>query len=333
MGWGDLLAEVRAGRRRSIARMLSAIERGDPEATALVRDEPVGPHARVIGITGPPGCGKSTLTSALISAWRDQDLRVAVLAVDPSAANGGALLGDRVRMREHELDERIFVRSMSTRGSLGGLAFAVPRAVKVLRAAGFDRVVVETVGVGQTETAIAALAHTVVVVDVPHRGDEIQAAKAGLMDVGDVFVVNKADLPGARRTAMGLRRTVAQARREAASRAASSRAWTPPVVQAVAEQGSVDELLEALDRHRQWQLGAGDDPARFERVRSTVVAMAVESVVASLTSGEEAPEVDRLTGSVVADQLDLTDAAESLATSIRAPATRRPTPHRPGPPE
>ena len=187
------------GDRSALARMLSLVERGGDDAhAALIALGPVVPEAHVVGITGAPGAGKSTLTAALVRALRASGARVGVLAVDPSSPfTGGAILGDRIRMLEHEGDPDVYVRSMASRSHFGGLARATPQAVRVLDRAGFDPVLVETVGVGQSEVAVAATADTTVVVVNPGWGDAVQAAKAGLLEVGDVFVVNKADRPGA----------------------------------------------------------------------------------------------------------------------------------------
>ncbi len=230
--------------------------------------------ATTVGITGAPGAGKSTLTGALCGRIRDDDERVAVLAIDPSSPfTGGAILGDRVRMSDHVLDPGVFIRSMATRGHLGGLSVATPEAVRVLDAAGYRWVVVETVGVGQVEVDVAAAADTTVVVVNPGWGDEVQAAKAGLLEIADVFVVNKADRPGAADAARDL--TAVLSLRGPTD-------WVPPVIETVATTGSgVEELWGALRSHRDHLLASGELEARRRRrdrdeLRAVMVARLVE---------------------------------------------------------
>src|SRR5690349_24056546 len=208
------------------------IENGDSRVRSVVKElRPSSGGAWVIGLTGAPGAGKSTVTSALVKAFRARDTRVAVLAVDPTSPfSGGALLGDRVRMQDHATDPGVFIRSMASRGHLGGLAAATPQALRVLDAAGFGAVLVETVGVGQAEVEIASLADTTLVLVAPGMGDAIQAAKAGILETGDIFVVNKSDHPGAQETVRDLRTMSALASRGAA-------AWKPPIVSTTATAG------------------------------------------------------------------------------------------------
>lgn len=248
---GVLLDGARSGRSRDVARLLSLVEDGAPLVPELMRRvAPMGGTAVVVGITGSPGVGKSTATSAVVSALRARGQRVAVLAVDPSSPfSGGALLGDRVRMAAHATDAGVFVRSMASRGHLGGLAAAAPQAIRVLDAAGFDVVLVETVGVGQSEVEIAATADTTLVLVAPGMGDSIQAAKAGVLEIADVLVVNKADLPGADATVRDLRN---------ASSLRPDGGWTPPVVRAVAETGEgIEAVVAAIDDHMAWARGSG----------------------------------------------------------------------------
>ncbi len=225
-----VLAErVRAGDIRELARVISMIENGDSSARSAIKElAPMATGARVIGLTGAPGAGKSTVTSALVRAFRERGERTAVLAVDPSSPfTGGALLGDRVRMQEHATDTGVFIRSMGSRGQLGGLAAATPQAVRVLDAAGFGMILIETVGVGQAEVEIASAADTTAVLVVPGMGDSIQAAKAGVLEVADVLVVNKADRPQTQQTVRDLRSMLALA----------PAPWKPPVVTTVATTG------------------------------------------------------------------------------------------------
>ena len=219
-----LVARAREGDPRSVARLISLVEDASPllrEAMAALL--PFGGHAAVIGLTGAPGVGKSTTTSAFVTALRELDKRVGVLAVDPSSPfSGGALLGDRVRMQDHALDPHVYIRSMASRGHLGGLSWSTPQALRVLDAAGCDVVVVETVGVGQSEVEVAGLADTTVVLLAPGMGDAIQAAKAGILEIGDVYVVNKADRDGADLTVRELRNMLALGERRAPERLATA---------------------------------------------------------------------------------------------------------------
>ncbi|RKN09436.1 methylmalonyl Co-A mutase-associated GTPase MeaB [Streptomyces radicis] len=245
----ELVAGAREGRPRAVARLISLVEGASPRLREVMAAlAPHTGHAYVVGLTGPPGVGKSTSTSALVSAYRRAGKRVGVLAVDPSSPfSGGALLGDRIRMGEHASDPGVHIRSMATRGHLGGLAWAAPQAVRVLDAAGFDVVLVETVGVGQSEVEIAAQADTSVVLLAPGMGDGIQAAKAGILEIGDVFVVNKADRDGADATVRELHHMLGLGEARAPGD------WRPSVVKTVAARGDgVDEVVEALEKHRAW---------------------------------------------------------------------------------
>ena len=239
------------GDRRALAGLLSTVERGGPQAREVGRATyPLGGSAFTVGITGAPGAGKSTLTGRLVTLIRSDAVRVAVLAVDPSSPfSGGAILGDRVRMDTHALDQGVFIRSMASRGHLGGLALATPEAVRVLDAAGWPYVLVETVGVGQAEVEVAGAADTTAVVVTPGWGDAVQANKAGLLEVADVLVVNKADRPGAddARRDLELMLDLSPDRRSGDD----SPAWRPPIVETVADRGDgVDALWTAIGEHR-----------------------------------------------------------------------------------
>lgn len=267
-----LLSSAKAGDRSALARLLSMVERGGEEARSVVAVvAPEAGSSTTVGITGAPGAGKSTLTSALVREMRAHSTTVGVLAIDPSSPfTGGAILGDRVRMDEHVLDAEVFIRSMATRGHLGGLAVAVPDAVRVLDAVGMQWVVIETVGVGQIEVEIAGEADTTVVVVNPGWGDTVQANKAGLMEIADIFVVNKADRDG-------VRDTVADLERMLSLRSASG--WRPPVVQTIATSGlGADELYEAIRQHLEWSKSSGE----FERRRTLRVEQELRRVIQTL---------------------------------------------------
>nr|HID12753.1 methylmalonyl Co-A mutase-associated GTPase MeaB [Anaerolineae bacterium] len=253
----ELVTKALAGSRYALARLISLIEDNGADArAALAALYPHTGHAHVVGVTGPPGTGKSTLVNELARLLRAQDTTVGVVAVDPSSPfTGGALLGDRVRMRDLAGDPGVFIRSMATRGSLGGLARATSDVVKVLDAVGFAVVLVETVGAGQAEVDIARTAHTTVVVEAPGMGDEVQALKAGLLEIADVLVVNKADRPGAAQTARALEMVI---NRNAAGGCAGESAWRPPILQTVALDGSgMSEVLEAIVAHREYLRTSG----------------------------------------------------------------------------
>jgi len=274
-----------AGDRRAVARLLSMVERGGDDARAVGALA----HARsggayTVGITGAPGAGKSTLTSALIGEIRGRGDRVSVLAIDPSSPfTGGAILGDRIRMQDHSLDDGVFIRSMATRGHLGGLALATPQAVRVLDAAGFPWVLVETVGVGQVEVEIVGAADTTVVVLNPGWGDAVQANKAGLMEIADVFVINKADRPGAAETRRDL---------ESMLDLTEYGAWRPPVLDAVATEGTgVTELWDRVLAHRDHLTVSGELAVRRgRRARDELTRIVAERL---LLRAREASEGDR----------------------------------------
>jgi LAO/AO transport system kinase len=303
----DLLAAARGGDRGALARLISIIERGGEEARHVGRAaHGLGIDATTIGITGAPGAGKSTLTSALLETVRAGGDRIAVLAIDPSSPfSGGALLGDRVRMGEHALDDGVFIRSMATRGHLGGLAVAAPEAVRVLAAAGYPWVILETVGVGQVEIDVMAQADTTVVVVTPGWGDAVQANKAGLMEIADVFVVNKADRPGAADTARDLERMLSM------SQVSGSQ---PPVLCTTATTGAgVREVWQAVVDHRA-HLAAGGELHDRRRRRAAeevtrLVAARLLDKARALTAGPRAAE---LAEAVARGDVDPWTAADEL---------------------
>lgn len=270
----ELVTEALGGNRYALARLISLVENDGADArTALATLYPHTGQAHVVGVTGATGTGKSTLVNELAKALRAQDTTVGIVAVDPSSPfTGGALLGDRVRMRDLAGDPGVFIRSMASRGSLGGLARATNDVVKVLDAAGFSVVLVETVGAGQAEVDIARTAHTTIVVEAPGLGDEVQALKAGLMEIADMLVVNKADRPGAARTALALEMVIG---RNTSHEETGASVWRPPILQTVALDGSgVPEVLEAVAAHRE-HLHASGLWARRERARAETELLSV----------------------------------------------------------
>jgi LAO/AO transport system kinase len=299
----ELARRIKAGDKRALARAISAAENGEPAAPEVISElSSTTTSARVIGLTGAPGAGKSTVTSALVRAFRARGARVAVLAVDPSSPfSGGALLGDRIRMQEHATDDGVYIRSMSSRGQLGGLAAATPRAVRVLAAAGYEVILVETVGVGQAEVEIASAADTTLVLVVPGMGDSVQAAKAGVLEIADVLVVNKADRPDAQATQRDLRQMVSLARAE----------WKPPIVPTVGTTGTgIADLLEALDKHEAWLESSGERERRqLARARTEITAIALAALTHRLTVP------DSLAAEVADGTRDPADAADELLKS------------------
>jgi len=300
-----LIDRARNGDVRALARLLSLVEDDSPRVRSVIKDLlPDTGGARVIGLTGAPGAGKSTVTGALLSAFRQAGHRVAVLAVDPSSPfTGGALLGDRIRMQEHATDEGVYIRSMASRGHLGGLAAATPQAVRVLDAAGFELIIIETVGVGQAEVAIASLADSVVVLLAPGMGDAIQAAKAGILEVADLFVVNKADKPDAQQVVRDLRNMVALADRGDGD-------WKPPIVSTTATKGEgIGELTERLGQHWSWLNATGELKRRRQaRAREELTALAFTALRGRLA----ASRLDELAAQVADGTLDPFGAADEL---------------------
>jgi len=308
-----LVEQARAGEARAVARLISLVEDASPllrEVSALLVAH--AGNAHVIGITGSPGVGKSTCTSALVTALRGTGRRVGVLAVDPSSPfSGGALLGDRVRMQDHATDRGVYIRSMASRGHLGGLAWATPQAVRVLDAAGCDLVLVETVGVGQSEVEVAATADTTLVLLAPGMGDGIQAAKAGILEIGDVYVVNKADRDGAAQVARDLRAMLALTER-------AGDAWTPPIVKTVAAKGEgIDAVIEAIEAHHRWAQQSGElERLRLRRVRGEIEAIAVTGMRERLADLHGHADLDRLAAAVIAGETDPYTAADIVVDTV-----------------
>jgi LAO/AO transport system kinase len=307
----SLVEQAIAGDRRALARLVTVLEAGGTAAAAALRAVyPRAGRAHVIGLTGPAGSGKSTLAAALTRHYRAAGERVAVLAVDPSSPySGGALLGDRVRMPDLTSDLEVFVRSMAARGAVGGLAIAVTGVVAALDAAGYGRIVLETVGAGQDEVAVAQTAHTTVVVIVPGLGDEVQALKAGLLEVADVLVVNKADRPGADQARAEL--TMLQSLAEAP-------AWQPPLVATIATRGEgVPALADAIAAHRAFLAASPEGPRRAQkRARAAVLATAHAALAARLDAAACAPAWQAALADVAAHQRSPVDVAAELLAAL-----------------
>jgi LAO/AO transport system kinase len=326
-GAEELTQAALAGDRRALARLLTAVENRTPLAEAALRRlYPLAGAAHIVGITGPPGAGKSTLVAALIGEVRKAGRAVAVVAVDPSSPiTGGALLGDRVRMQAHASDRDVFIRSMAARGHAGGLASTTGAATAVLDAAGFDLVLVETVGTGQSEVEVAAAADTTVVLEAPEMGDEVQAIKAGLLEVADLVVVNKGDKPGAQRTAAQLRAMLVAAPRVGSAAAPDRpRPKRPEVLITTAATGDgVPELLAALDRHRSATSadgGEGARTARLARAEALVWAIVSDRLRERLHAGGLAEATNATLAAVAEHRLDPFAAAdELLATLVTEP--------------
>jgi LAO/AO transport system kinase len=313
----DLLAAARGGDRGALARLISIIERGGEEARHVGRAaHGLGIDATTIGITGAPGAGKSTLTSALLETVRAGGDRIAVLAIDPSSPfSGGALLGDRVRMGEHALDDGVFIRSMATRGHLGGLAVAAPEAVRVLAAAGYPWVILETVGVGQVEIDVMAQADTTVVVVTPGWGDAVQANKAGLMEIADLFVVNKADRPGAGDAARDLERMLDMAGPGGEGGRPGATGWRPPVVCTTATTGEgVEAVWQGVADHRaHLEASGGLVERRRARAAEEVTRLVAARLLERARTATAGPRAAELADAVATGDVDPWTAADELA--------------------
>ncbi|MGH2473576.1 MAG: methylmalonyl Co-A mutase-associated GTPase MeaB [Candidatus Limnocylindria bacterium] len=304
---GNLLSRARSGDKRSIARLVSVVENDEPGAAEAMRAlYPKTGRAQILGITGPPGGGKSTLVNRLAGTYRERASHVAIVAVDPSSPfSGGAILGDRIRMRERFLDEGIFIRSMASRGHAGGLARATSRVVNVLDALGTDVVIVETVGVGQEEVDVIRVVDTVCLVTVPGLGDDIQAIKAGILEIADVLVVNKADRPGADETARDLAQMLTLAK---------DRPWKTPIVRTSAQSGEgLPQLMEVIDKHRAWSRESGEYVERRRgAARAEVEALLREALLRELEGRVGEARLDAAIAKVADRSIDPYAAVEEL---------------------
>ena len=309
-----LVESARAGSPRAVARLISLVEDGHPALREVMAA--LAPHAgqaHIIGITGSPGVGKSTSTNALVGAFRKQGKRIGILAVDPSSPfSGGALLGDRVRMQDHALDPDVYIRSMASRGHLGGLSWTTPQALRVLDAAGCEVILVETVGVGQSEVEVAGLADTTIVLLAPGMGDGIQAAKAGILEIGDLFVVNKADRDGADATVRDIRHMISLGDRTEPG------LWRPPVIKTVAQQGQgVDEVIEAIEKHRSWMAESGTlRERRIRRAGDEIESIALQALRAKMGDLRHGNGVDELAAAVVDGTTDPYAAADQVVAAL-----------------
>lgn len=335
----SLVEEILQGKRRAIARQISHIENDEAEARQILTE--LYPHtgqAHLVGVTGAPGTGKSTLVNEMAKVLRRQNQTVAILSIDPTSPfTGGAILGDRIRLKDLAGDAGVFMRSMATRGNLGGLAWATADAIKVFDAAGFQVILIETVGVGQAEVEIASLAHSVVVVEAPGLGDEVQAIKAGLLEIADIFVVNKADHDGVDRTVAALKMMLdLNANGSAksmlhhgtlmevalpAQEPTVEASWRPPIFQTIATTGQgVEAVMEALAEHRAYQVAQGLWQQREQsRILYEIEQILKQRLLANLMTGLSSTQLNETLEKVTARQLDPYTAAEALLDAGRNP--------------
>lgn len=311
MTLGELGSRLLRGDQSAIPRLLTHVERRTSGVNEVLADlHRTTGHAHVIGVTGPPGSGKSTLVSALTAELRRQDRTVGILAVDPSSVfSGGAILGDRIRMGDLSGDGGVYIRSIATRGALGGLSRAALDAITVLDAAGMDVIVLETVGVGQAEVDVLSAAQSVIVVSVPGLGDDVQAIKAGLLEIADIHVVNKADREGAQKTVADLREVLRLSKRVAGQ-------WNVPIQLTTAtKREGLKELIEKLDAHHAWMSEHGELEARARRTSATRIRWQAEEIVLDrLRSG--APAFERAVDDVAARRVDPLAAARELIDQL-----------------
>ncbi|HEY7125986.1 MAG TPA: methylmalonyl Co-A mutase-associated GTPase MeaB [Ktedonobacterales bacterium] len=312
----DIVERLLAGDRRALARMVTLIENDAPQAREhLARLHPHSGRAQIVGVTGSPGAGKSTLVMQIVRDLRKQNKKVGVVAVDPSSPfTGGAILGDRIRMQELAGDPNVFIRSMASRGSLGGLAASTRDVVRALDAAGYDLVVIETVGAGQAEVEIVRAAHTVLVVTVPGMGDDIQALKAGILEIADIFVVNKADRPGADQAVAELKMLLGLAWR----RPKEAHPWHIPILKTSATQGEgISELVEAILKHRVFLSESGQLAQRSQRqAQSEVLALLQHELLLRLQASVDNGEWQQFLDAVVEREISPYEVADQLARRL-----------------
>jgi LAO/AO transport system kinase len=309
-GSQELVEHVLAGRRRALGRAISLIENGDSSVEEILRAVyPSTGNAYIVGLTGPPGAGKSTVADELVQAARGAGKRVGVIAVDPNSPfSGGAILGDRIRMMRHATDEGVFIRSMGARGHLGGLALATQNAGTLLDSAGYDLILFETVGVGQSELEVAGAADTTVVVIPPGLGDGVQAIKAGIMEIADIFAVNKADHPYVDKTVADIRDLLRMD--------GHSREWSPPIVKTVATRNEgVEDLWIRIGQHRQYlERSGGFERRRRERLERNILAIAEQRIRRQVLEPRiDSAEFSRVLDSVMERRIDPYAAADVLA--------------------
>lgn len=304
----DLIERLKNGDRRAAARLISLVENRDQEAIECMKAlYPLAGKAYVIGITGPPGAGKSTLTDQLVKKMRKKDLKVGIVAVDPTSPyTGGSILGDRVRMGDLSTDRGVFIRSMGTRGHLGGISDATTSAVRILDVYGCDVIIIETVGVGQSEVDIVKHCDSTMIVTVPGLGDDIQAIKAGVMEIGDIFVINKADRDGAPKTAREIDMMLDYNHSD----------WRPPVLMAVASRGEgIDEIIDKIEDHKNYLAASGQGKVRrFNNIKSEILEKVKEEVLRRLMVNTE--KIDGLTKLVEEHLSDPFTAADTLIEEL-----------------
>ena len=308
----ELVNKLLKGNRRSLSRLITLVENNDPVAIDALKElyYHTG-NAHVIGITGPPGAGKSTLTDKLVKELRKQDKKIAIIAVDPTSPfTGGAILGDRVRMNDLTIDPNVFIRSMGSRGALGGLAKATLGVVRLCDAFGMDYVFIETVGVGQSEVDIVKAVDTTIMVMVPGLGDDIQAIKAGIMEIGDIFVVNKADRDGAQRTAVELEQMLDFRHDEG---------WRPPVMSSIAsQQVGIEEIIQKIQEHMDYLKESETlKERRKDNLKSEIIEIAKSNIVAQIfNNADKDHQIDVVTEKVLQKEIDPYTASEDILKSI-----------------